>query len=87
MSFRRAPILLVVWIHAYDIADLFLATLTSPKAAGKRLLGVSGRMSWAQVRDIVKTDRNYPPTKADAPTMNFPGADVIEFATASRGSC
>lgn len=75
----------VVYVHAYDVADLFVASLASDKTIGKRLLAVAGRMSWAQDADIVRKefpDRPFPPVKADAPTMNYPGADVIEFDTA-----
>lgn len=75
----------VVWVHAYDVADLFVASLTSDKVIGKRLLAVAGRMSWAQDTEIVRKKfpgRPYPPVKEDAPTMNYPGADVIEFDTA-----
>ena len=42
-------------------------------------------MSWALDVNIVRAKypgRPYPPVQADAPTMNYPGADVIEFDTA-----
>lgn len=76
-------------MHADDVVELFVASLTSHKAAGKCLLTVAGRMSWEQVQDIVKVefpDRPSPPTKADAPTMVYSGADVIEFDTAVLGT-
>ena len=72
----------VVWVHAYVVADLFVSSLTSSKAIDKRLLAVAGRMSWAGDAEILRKefpDRPYPPVQADAPTMNYPGADVIEF--------
>ncbi|KAI0315465.1 hypothetical protein OF83DRAFT_1164781 [Amylostereum chailletii] len=80
-----SPVKSVVWVHVYDLADLFVASLTSKQTVGKRLLACAGRMSWEQNAEIVRKefpDRPFPPSKADAPTMNYPGADVIEFDTA-----
>ncbi|EKM50897.1 uncharacterized protein PHACADRAFT_199737 [Phanerochaete carnosa HHB-10118-sp] len=74
----------VVWIHVYDFAELFVASLTSDKAVGKRLLGVAGRMSWAGDAEIIRKEfpsRPFPPVKADAPTLTYPGSDVAEFDT------
>ena len=75
----------MVWVHAYDVAELFIASLTAESPVGKRLLACAGRMSWAQNAEILRNEfpeRPYPPVKLDAPTMNYPGADVIEFDTA-----
>ena len=73
-----------VWSHVFDLADLFVASLVSDKTKGKRLLSCAGRMSWEQAVEILRNvypDRPYPPVKADAPCMNYPGAEVIKFDT------
>ncbi|THH10553.1 hypothetical protein EW146_g8338 [Bondarzewia mesenterica] len=79
-----SPVVSTVWVHAYDIADLFVASLTSEKTPGRRLVACAGRMSWLQAAKILQKvypDRPYPPETADAPCMNYPGADVIRFDT------
>ncbi|KAF9262834.1 NAD(P)-binding protein [Marasmius fiardii PR-910] len=79
------PVKSNAWVHSLDIADLFVASLTSDKVQGKRLLGVAGLLSWTEVAGIMRSkfpDRRYPPPKNDAPRMNYPGAEVIEFDTA-----
>ena len=72
------------WVHAYDIADLFVASLTASKARGKRLIACAGRLAWAQCADILRKefpDRPYPPPMQDALTVNFPGAEATEYDT------
>ncbi|KAK7061082.1 hypothetical protein VNI00_000817 [Paramarasmius palmivorus] len=79
------PIKSNVWVHSLDVADLFVASLSSTKAQGQRLLAVAGLSSWAQVAEIMRSkypDRPYPPSKEDAPRMMYPGAEVIKFDTA-----
>lgn len=75
----------VVWVHATDVADLFLASLTSSKVANKRLLAVAGRMSWVDVAEILKTEypeHELPPVRADAPpAMGYPASSEVEFDT------
>ncbi|KAJ3551297.1 hypothetical protein NM688_g4785 [Phlebia brevispora] len=75
---------LAPWVHAYDLGDLFVASLTSDKTAGKRLIACAGKASWAQMGDIVRSaypDRPYPPVSKDAPYVNYPGAEEIQFDT------
>ena len=72
------------WAHAYDVGDLFTASLVSDKTAGKRLIACAGRASWAQMGDIVKKaypGRPYPPVKEDTPYVNFPGAEFARYDT------
>ncbi|KAK1234319.1 methylglyoxal reductase (NADPH-dependent) gre2 [Marasmius sp. AFHP31] len=79
------PIASTIWVHPFDVADLFVQSLSSPKTVGKRLLAIAGVMSWVQVADILRKkypDRPYPPANEDAPRMNYLGAEVIKFDTA-----
>ncbi|KAK1227159.1 hypothetical protein PQX77_009793 [Marasmius sp. AFHP31] len=79
------PIASTAWVHSFDVADLFVQSLSSSKTVGKRLLASAGIMSWVQVADILRKkypDRPYPPANKDAPRMNYPGAEVIKFDTA-----
>lgn len=73
-----------VWNNVLDIADLFVASLTSDKTPGQRLIACSGRTSWTQVISILRNvypDRPCPPSLDSAPHMNYPGSEVIEFDT------
>ncbi|GJE88941.1 aldehyde reductase 2 [Phanerochaete sordida] len=80
-----SPIKSMVWVHVYDVADLFVASLTSDKTLGKRLMAVAGRMSFVESADIVAKafpDRRVPPADPNAFTLQYHGAEVIEFDTA-----
>ncbi|TCD62913.1 hypothetical protein EIP91_006240 [Steccherinum ochraceum] len=75
----------IIWCHLFDIADLFVNSLTSPLPLNKRLIGAAGRTSWVAVAEILRNvwpERHYPPAQEDAPTVRFPGGDKAEFDTA-----
>ncbi|KAI0071610.1 NAD(P)-binding protein [Panus rudis PR-1116 ss-1] len=72
-------------VDAYDIGDLFAASLTSQKTVGVRLLGAAHRTSWAEVTEIVKAKwpgrTEYPVPDENAPRGDYPGSLDIQFDT------
>ena len=77
----------VAWCHVLDLADLFLASLTSPKTPNKRLIGCAGRTSSANIAAIVREafpDRPFPPVQDSQEPANWRGhgANAIRFDTA-----
>ncbi|KAG6852877.1 hypothetical protein C0991_008390 [Blastosporella zonata] len=75
---------ITLFVHVYDIADLFVASLTSPEADGQRIITLGTKSSYAAVADILRKaypNRKVPPADPNAPAMAFPGAEVIRFDT------
>ncbi|KAG6829026.1 hypothetical protein H0H87_012831 [Tephrocybe sp. NHM501043] len=73
-----------LFVHTYDVADLFVASLTSPEADGERIIALGEKSSYAAVADILRKaypDRKVPPADPNAAAMAFPGAEVIRFDT------
>lgn len=73
-----------MWCHVDDVADLFIASLTSSKSENTRLIACAGRASWASIAEILKKtfpERAYPPVRDDALCMQYHGAEVIRFDT------
>jgi nucleoside-diphosphate-sugar epimerase len=69
-------------VHVFDVADIFVASLTSPEADGKRIIVLGEKTSYAAVADILRKaypDRKVPPADPNEPAMAFPGAEVIKF--------
>ncbi|EKM52293.1 uncharacterized protein PHACADRAFT_148848 [Phanerochaete carnosa HHB-10118-sp] len=80
-----SPVKSMMWVDAYDVADLFIASLAFDKTIGKRLLAIAGRMSWAEAGDIIRKafpDRPVPPASTKGHTVSYYGADAIQFDTA-----
>jgi len=72
-------------VHVYDLADIFVASLTNTEADGKRIIGLGERTSYAVVADILRKaypDRKVPPADPNEPALAYPGAEVIQFDTA-----
>ncbi|KAG6917449.1 hypothetical protein DXG01_002426 [Tephrocybe rancida] len=79
-----SPAEITLFVHVYDIADLFVASLTSEEADGQRIIALGTKTSYAKVADILRKaypDRKVPPTDPNEPAMAFPGAEVIKFDT------
>lgn len=77
-----APSVNVHWVHSYDVADVMIRSLTSPKATGRRIICTGGKISWGKVCEILKREfpeRDITPVKADEYVPQFPGAEEIEF--------
>ncbi|KXN86995.1 Aldehyde reductase 2 [Leucoagaricus sp. SymC.cos] len=72
------------FIHVYDVADIFVASLTSPEADGQRIICNGERTSYAIVCNILRKaypNGKVPPTDPNEPALAYPGADVIQFDT------
>ncbi|KAG6812984.1 hypothetical protein H0H92_014915 [Tricholoma furcatifolium] len=79
-----SPAEITLFVHAYDVADLFVASLTSADADGQRIIALGVKSSYAAVADILRKaypDRKVPPADPNEPAMAFPGAEVIRFDT------
>ncbi|KAI0079802.1 NAD(P)-binding protein [Panus rudis PR-1116 ss-1] len=80
-----SPVRDIGTVHVYDLADLFVASLTSEKTPGKRLLAVSAKTSWYDVTELVKSKwpgrTDYPVKDDTAPHQDYPGALDIVFDT------
>ncbi|KAG6873391.1 hypothetical protein C0995_016201 [Termitomyces sp. Mi166 len=75
---------ITLFVHIYDIADLFVASLTSPEADNQRIIALGVKSSYAAVANILRKaypERKVPPADPNAPAMAFPGAEVIRFDT------
>lgn len=73
-----------LFVHVYDVADLFVASLTSTEAENQRIIALGVKSSYAAVADILRKaypKRKVPPADPNAPAMAFPGAEVIRFDT------
>ncbi|MBH0005025.1 NAD-dependent epimerase/dehydratase family protein, partial [Pseudoalteromonas sp. SWYJZ12] len=77
-----SPAKITLFVHVFDVADIFVASLTSPEADGQRIIALGEKNSYAAVADILRKaypDRKIPPTDPNEPAMGFPGAEVIQF--------
>ncbi|KAG6906657.1 hypothetical protein DXG01_012714 [Tephrocybe rancida] len=75
---------ITLFVHVYDVADIFVASLTSAEADGQRIIALGEKSSYAAVADILRKaypDRKVPPADPNEPAMAFPGAEVIQFDT------
>ncbi|EED77692.1 predicted protein, partial [Postia placenta Mad-698-R] len=76
--------LTVPFVHVYDVADLCVRSITDVDAHGQRLIAFGGRVSLAQIADILRKaypERPVPPNRADAPCLAFPDNEVIRWDT------
>ncbi|KAG6848757.1 hypothetical protein H0H93_014356 [Arthromyces matolae] len=44
---------ITLFVHVYDVADLFVASLTSPEADGERIIALGEKSSYSAVADIL----------------------------------